>query len=72
MIVRRPFRDITTAPHDGTTIEVQHSSKPEIVRARWSGQAQAWTREHDLHGQPLRRVSDWRGKAITKVGMNVR
>lgn len=33
----RPFHDMTTALRDGTTIEVRHGPRQEIVLAYWLG-----------------------------------
>jgi hypothetical protein len=54
------FRDIKSAPQDSTTIEVKHGPSQEIVRARWSGQTQAWIRDHDPIRKTLHKVSVWR------------
>jgi hypothetical protein len=32
------FRDLRSAPRDGSTIEVKHGPRQEVVHARWSGQ----------------------------------
>jgi hypothetical protein len=44
------FRDIASAPRDGTVIEVCHGPDQAVVLARWIGQTQAWTADAD----PLR------------------
>ena len=54
------FRDIKSAPKDGTVIEVRHGPDQEIVRAEWSGQLQAWVCEDDLLCQTLHKVTGWR------------
>ena len=57
---RSTFRDMKTAPKDGTVIEVRHGPDQEIVRAVWSGQGQAWVREDDPLRRTLHRVTGWR------------
>ena len=57
------FRDIKTAPKDGTVIEVRHGPDQEIVRAEWSGQGQAWVREDDPLRRTLHKVTGWRPMA---------
>jgi hypothetical protein len=73
MITRRSFRDMKIAPRDGTTIEVRHWRKQEIVRTRWSGQEQCWVREDDPQHRLLHRVSGWRpvnpARTITKISL---
>ena len=54
------FRDMKTAPLDGTTVEVRHGPDQEVVRAHWSGQGQAWTRADDPLRRALHRVTGWR------------
>jgi hypothetical protein len=58
---RNPLlRDMTTAPRDGTTIEVRHGPRQEIVLAYWSGQIEAFVADDDPHRRALHRVSGWR------------
>jgi hypothetical protein len=54
------FRDITTAPRDGTLIEVRHGPDQVTVLARWAGQNQAFIRDDDPLRRTLHRVSLWR------------
>jgi hypothetical protein len=54
------FRDLRSAPRDGTAIEVKHGPQQEIVLARWSGQSQSWTKVHDPERRTLHRVTGWR------------
>jgi hypothetical protein len=54
------FRDMSTAPRDGTVVEVKHGPDQEVVRAYWSGQNQAWVREDDPLRRSLHRVTVWR------------
>ena len=54
------FRDIRSAPKDGTVIDVLHGPEQEIVRAEWSGQGQAWVREDDSLRRTLHKVTGWR------------
>ena len=54
------FRDMASAPRDGTAIEVCHGPQQEVVRAEWNAQAQAWVREDDSHRRTLHRVTGWR------------
>jgi hypothetical protein len=54
------FRDLRTAPRDGTAIEIKHGPAQEVVRARWSGQGQAWVRVGDPLRRALHRVTGWR------------
>jgi hypothetical protein len=54
------FRDMRSAPQDGTVIEVKHGPDQEVVRAVWSGQSQAWIREDDPLRKTLHRVTGWR------------
>jgi hypothetical protein len=56
----KTFRDIKSAPRDGTVIEVRHGPDQEIVRAEWSGQGQAWVREDDPLRRTLHKVASWR------------
>jgi hypothetical protein len=56
----RLFRDMRSAPQDGTVIEVKHGPDQEVVRAQWAGQSQAWIREDDPLRRTLHRVSVWR------------
>jgi hypothetical protein len=55
-----PWLPITTAPHDGTEIEVRTGPDQETVRAEWSGQNQGWIRAGDPARRTLHRVSEWR------------
>jgi hypothetical protein len=50
--MRRPFRDMKTAPRDGTIIKVCHGPDQAVARVEWAAQTQAWIRE----GDPLRRT----------------
>jgi hypothetical protein len=61
------FRDITTAPGDGSLIEVLHGPTQEPVLARWSGQGQAFVADNDPLRRSLHRVSLWR-PAKSKAG----
>jgi hypothetical protein len=54
---RKLFRDMRTAPTDGTEIEVICGPNKEVVVARWSGQDQAWIRADDPDRRSLHRVS---------------
>jgi len=54
------FYDMTTAPRDGTTVEVRHGPDQEIVRAYWSGQEQNWIREDTADRRALNWVTSWR------------
>jgi hypothetical protein len=54
------FRDMRSAPKDGTAIEVRYGPDQEIVRAVWSGQGQAWVQVDDPHRKTLHRVTGWR------------
>ena len=61
------FRDMRSAPQDGTVVEVRHGPDQEIARAEWSGQNQAWVRADDTQRKTLHRVTGWRpmGQEIT-------
>lgn len=55
------FRDMSTAPQDGSLVEVHHGPPDqEIVQARWSGQRQAFVRDDDPLRRSLHRVTGWR------------
>jgi hypothetical protein len=54
------FLDMTTAPKDGTVIEVRHGPDQEVIRAEWSDQNQGWIRANDPHRKTLHRVTGWR------------
>jgi len=54
------FRDMVSAPRDGTAIEVCHGPQQEVVRAEWNAQAQSWIRDDDPHRRTLHRVTGWR------------
>ena len=56
------FRDIKSAPKDGTVIDVWHGAEheQEIARAVWHEQAQAWVRADDLMCRTLHKVTGWR------------
>jgi hypothetical protein len=56
----RIFRDMRSAPTDGTTIEVRHGPDQEVILAPWSGQGQAWIRDDDPLRRALHRVTGWR------------
>ena len=60
MVRSAKFLDMASAPRDGTAIEVRHGPDQEVVRAEWSGQAQAWIRDDDPHRRTLHRVTGWR------------
>jgi hypothetical protein len=51
---------MTTAPPDGSLIEVRHGPDQEIVLARWFAQTQAWIRADDPYRWTLHRVTGWR------------
>ena len=65
------FSDMTTAPRDGTLIEVQHGPRQEIVLARWSGQGQAFVHGDDPDRKALHRVTGWRPAPGEKVVLAV-
>ena len=55
---RNPLlRDMVSAPRDGTTIEVRHGPKQELVLAHWSGQIQAFIADDDPLRRALHRVT---------------
>jgi hypothetical protein len=54
------FRDINSAPPDGSLIEIKHGPDQEVVLARWSGQGQTFLRDDDPPRKSLHRVSVWR------------
>lgn len=56
----RIFRDMRSAPRDGSAIEVKHGLQQEIVLARWSGQSQSWIKVHDPDRRTLHQVTAWR------------
>lgn len=56
----RIFRDMRSAPLDGTAVEVRHGPLQMIVSARWSSQNQAWIRTDDPSRLSLHRVAGWR------------
>lgn len=59
--MRNPlFRDLKTAPRDGTTVEVKHGRDQAVARAQWSGLKQAWLLDDDEDRQLLERVTGWR------------
>ena len=71
-MLRSTFRDMRSAPQDGTVVEVKHGLDQEVVRAEWSGPAQAWILVDDRHRKTLHRVTGWRpvnqkgeGKAVS-------
>lgn len=53
----RLFRDMRSAPRDGSTIEVRHGREQEIVLARRSDQDQAWVRPNETTCRPLHWVT---------------
>jgi hypothetical protein len=54
------FRDMKTAPLEGTLIEVRYSQPPEIAVARWPNQMQGWLQDVDPHRIVLHQVTGWR------------
>jgi hypothetical protein len=56
----RIFRDMRSAPTDGSSIEVRHGPDQEIVQAHWAGQNQAFIRDDDPLRRTLHRVTGWR------------
>jgi hypothetical protein len=54
------FRDMRTAPKDGSVVEVRHGPDQEVVRAHWAAQNQAFVRTDDPHRKTLHRVTGWR------------
>jgi hypothetical protein len=54
------FRDIGTAPRDGTLIEVGHGPDQAVAVAYWSGQNQAFVADADPLRRSLQRVTGWR------------
>ena len=54
------FRDMTTAPRDGTIIEVRQGPDQQAVRACWAGQTQAFVGADDPHRTTLHQVTGWR------------
>src|ERR1700712_3240985 len=58
-----PWYDMTTAPRDGTTVEVRHGPDEVIARAYWSMQERNWIREDTADRRTLSWVSSWRPAA---------
>jgi aminoglycoside phosphotransferase (APT) family kinase protein len=56
----RTFRDLRSAPRDGSAVEFKHGPAREVVLARWSGQTKAWVKVGDPQRQALDRVTSWR------------
>jgi hypothetical protein len=54
------FRDMRSAPQDGTVIEVRHGFGQVMLRATWSWQSQGWIREDDALRRTLHQVTCWR------------
>ncbi len=59
-MLRSTFRDMRSAPQDGTVVEVKHGLDQEVVCAQWSGQAQTWILVDDPLRKTLDRVTGWR------------
>ena len=59
-MLRSTFRDMGSAPQDGTIVEVKHGLDQEVVRAQWSGRAQAWILVDNPLRKSLHRVTGWR------------
>ncbi len=66
-----PFRDLMSAPFDGTVVELRLGPDQEVVRAEWSGQGQAWIRDGDALRRALRQVTGWRPVDHTGEGKAV-
>jgi hypothetical protein len=61
LIVRsRTFRDMRSAPRDGSAIEIKHGPQQEIALACWSARTLTWVRVGDPERHPLCRVTGWR------------
>lgn len=57
----RPFRNIASAPLNGTTVQVWHGPRQEVAMARWSKRAVAWMRDDDhMSPRALEQVTVWR------------
>jgi hypothetical protein len=54
------FRDMRSAPQDGTAVEVQHGPGNLMALARWRWQSKVWVRYGDPHCSILHRVTGWR------------
>jgi hypothetical protein len=53
------FRDMKTAPLDGTLVEVQHGPQQAIVCAYWNKALQGWVRK-GAYRRVLHQVTGWR------------
>jgi hypothetical protein len=63
-----PFRDITTAPRDGSVIVVRHGPHQVVATARWSSHGQGFVREADATRRLLQQVTGWRPVAPVLAG----
>jgi hypothetical protein len=54
------FRDMKSAPMDGSPIEVQHGPGQAIVTADWNKATQRWMRKGGPQRRGLLRVTSWR------------
>lgn len=57
---RSAFREMDTAPRDGSLVEVRHGPDQDIVLAYWSEHGQAYIRDDDPRQQPLHLIVGWR------------
>lgn len=56
----RPFRDMASAPMNGTSVELTHGLNQEVSRAHWAFMHQGWIRDDDAHQRVLVWVTGWR------------
>jgi hypothetical protein len=54
------FRDMRSAPMDGSLVEVRHGPDEAVGLAYWAGQNQAWVLDDDRHRKSLHQVTGWR------------
>jgi hypothetical protein len=61
------FRDMRSAPQDGTAVDVLYGSDDLVALARWRWQSKAWVRYDDPHCSILHRVTGWRPVNIERT-----
>jgi len=54
------FRDIKSAPKDGSLVEIRYGPDEATGLAYWAGQNQAWVLATDPHRKSLHGVTGWR------------
>ena len=54
------FRDINTAPLNGTTVEVRHVPFQTPTLAYWNRRARGWIADGNIANHLLNKVTGWR------------